>query len=109
MGRFHKHEDGTDHEHDDGHGDMSGYRTGPARVIVLERIFHENDRLAAANRSKLDAAGVTAVNMMSSPGAGKTAILRACRTPPGSRSSRVTSRRASMPSGLPASEHRSPS
>jgi hydrogenase nickel incorporation protein HypB len=76
MGRFHKHEDGTDHEHDDGHGDMSGYRTGPARVIVLERIFHENDRLAAANRSKLDAAGVTAVNMMSSPGAGKTAILR---------------------------------
>ena len=86
MGRFHKHQDGTDHEHrgdqHDGqsgagdHGDMSGYQTGPERVVVLERIFGENDRLAAANRSTFDAAGVTAINMMSSPGAGKTAILR---------------------------------
>jgi hydrogenase nickel incorporation protein HypB len=76
MGRFHKHQDGTEHQHDDEHGDMSGYRTGPERVSVLERIFDENDRQAAANRTKLDAAGVVAVNMMSSPGAGKTALLR---------------------------------
>jgi hydrogenase nickel incorporation protein HypB len=89
MGRFHQHQDGTEHEqhdanHDDqvgagdhgDHGDMSGYQTGPERVVVLERIFGENDRLAAANRSTFDAAGVTAINMMSSPGAGKTAILR---------------------------------
>src|SRR5664279_5368505 len=86
MGRFHKHPDGTEHEHHDehdddqvgagDHGDMSGYQTGPERVIVLERIFGENDRLAAANRSTFDAADVTAINMMSSPGAGKTAILR---------------------------------
>ena len=93
MGKFHKHQDGTEHEHhDDQHadqvgagdhgdrhgdfGDLSGYQTGPERVVVLERIFGENDRLAAANRSTLDAAGVTAINMMSSPGAGKTAILR---------------------------------
>jgi len=103
MGRFHQHQDGTQHEHehehhganhedhhDDqvgagghqdqvgagDHGDMSGYQTGPERVVVLERIFGENDRLAAANRSTFDEAGVTAINMMSSPGAGKTAILR---------------------------------
>jgi len=87
MGRFHRHEDGTEHEqgteheggagHEDGahHGDLTGYRTGPERVLVLERIFGENDRCADANRSALDAAGVVAVNMMSSPGAGKTAIL----------------------------------
>ncbi len=75
MGRFHKHEDSPDHEHHDDHGDLSGYQTGPERVVVLERIFGENDRLAAANRSTFDAAGVTAINMMSSPGAGKTAIL----------------------------------
>jgi len=55
---------------------MSRYRTGPERVLVLERIFNENDRCAAANRSMLDAAGVVALNLMSSPGAGKTAILR---------------------------------
>ena len=89
MGRFHRHPDGTDQDHhDDQHcdqgdqgdqddqGDMSGYQTGPERVVVLERIFGENDRLAAANRSTFDAASVTAINMMSSPGAGKTAILR---------------------------------
>ena len=57
---------------------MSGYRTGPERVMVLESIFGENDFCADANRAQFDAAGVVAVNMMSSPGAGKTAIL--CRT-----------------------------
>jgi hydrogenase nickel incorporation protein HypB len=57
---------------------MSGYRTGPERVLILENIFSENDRCAEANRTMLDEAGIVAVNMMSSPGAGKTAIL--CHT-----------------------------
>ncbi len=77
MGRFHKHED--DHGHGHGHddlGDHSGYATGGERIEVLERIFDENDHSAAANRADLDAAGVTAVNLMSAPGAGKTALLR---------------------------------
>jgi hydrogenase nickel incorporation protein HypB len=82
MGRFHRHEDGTVHEHphdaDHSHdlGDHSGYATGTERIDVLERIFDENDRTAAANRSDLDAAGAIAVNVMSSPGAGKTTVLR---------------------------------
>jgi hydrogenase nickel incorporation protein HypB len=88
MGRFHRHADGTVHEHDHSHdntdhqhadtdhGDMSGYRTGPDRVQVLKRIFDENDRSAQANRDLLDANGVTALNMMSSPGAGKTSLLQ---------------------------------
>jgi hydrogenase nickel incorporation protein HypB len=84
MGRFHRHADGTEHEHGhdhdhDGntdHGDLSGYRTGPERVQVLERIFDENDRAAQANRDLLDAHEVTALNMMSSPGAGKTSLLQ---------------------------------
>ncbi len=87
MGRFHRHDDGTEHEHDhehDGHehaheghdhGDHSAYATGPERVVVLERIFDENDRAAADNRAALDAAGVRCVNLMSSPGAGKTTLL----------------------------------
>jgi hydrogenase nickel incorporation protein HypB len=57
-------------------GDHSGYRTGPERIEVLERIFDENDVLAAENRAAFDAADVTAVNLMSAPGAGKTALLR---------------------------------
>jgi hydrogenase nickel incorporation protein HypB len=82
MGRFHRHEDGTVHEHpheaEHAHdlGDHSGYATGTERVDVLERIFDENDRTAAANRSDLAAAGAIAVNVMSSPGAGKTTLLR---------------------------------
>jgi hydrogenase nickel incorporation protein HypB len=87
MGRFHRHSDGTVHAHDDGDdapdhehrdvGDHSGYvETGFERVDVLERILAENDRLADRNRHDLAAAGVRAVNLMSSPGAGKTTLLR---------------------------------
>ncbi|HVE25709.1 MAG TPA: hydrogenase nickel incorporation protein HypB [Sporichthya sp.] len=87
MGRFHRHDDGTEHSHDDDsghghghghgheHGDHSGYATGTDRVLVLERIFDENDRAAARNRDLLDAAGIVGLNVMSSPGAGKTTIL----------------------------------
>lgn len=80
MGRFHRHADGTDHDHDHDRdretGDHSGYRTGTERVEVLERIFGENDKTAAANRARLAGHGVRAVNLMSSPGAGKTMLLR---------------------------------
>lgn len=75
MGRFHKHADGTEHAHDHDHGDHSGYETGSQRVEVLERIFDENDRRAAANRTAFDSHGVLALNVMSSPGAGKTSLL----------------------------------
>ncbi len=56
-------------------GDHSGYQTGRERIEILEDIYAENDRLAAANRAALDAAGVHAVNLMSSPGSGKTTLL----------------------------------
>src|SRR5437588_6558083 len=41
----------------------------------MEGVLDANDALAQANREKLDAAGTYAINMMSSPGAGKTAVL----------------------------------
>jgi hydrogenase nickel incorporation protein HypB len=74
MGRFHRHPDGTGHDHDV--GDHRGYlETGTTRVEVLERILDENDRVAAANRRALQAHDVRTVNLMSSPGAGKTTLL----------------------------------
>ena len=84
MGRFHRHADGTvhEHDHDDAEhphdvGDHSGYsETGASRVAVLEDILSENDRVADANRHDLAHAGVRSVNLMSSPGAGKTALLK---------------------------------
>ncbi len=92
MGRFHRHADGTVHNHDehghDGHhhtrprnrsgrdvGDHSGYETGTERIMVLEQILGENDRTAAANRTDLARRGIRTVNLMSSPGAGKTTLL----------------------------------
>lgn len=77
MGRFHQHADGHGHGHAPGTvGDHSGYRTGAERIEVLERILDENDTTAEANRADFEAAGVTVVNLMSSPGAGKTSLLR---------------------------------
>jgi len=58
------------------HGDHSAYGTGPDRVVVLERIFAENDHAADANRRLFEKAQVTCVNLMSSPGAGKTTLLQ---------------------------------
>jgi hydrogenase nickel incorporation protein HypB len=47
------------------------------RVEVLRSLLSANDRAAAHNRQHFDAAHVLAVNLMSSPGAGKTALLEA--------------------------------
>jgi hydrogenase nickel incorporation protein HypB len=47
----------------------------PTRVSVVEDILSANDRLAAANRVRLDKAGVFAINLMASPGAGKTSLI----------------------------------
>jgi len=45
------------------------------RVPVVEKILNANDQLAHQNRKSLDAAGVFAVNLMASPGAGKTSLI----------------------------------
>ncbi|MGQ9369450.1 hydrogenase nickel incorporation protein HypB [Azospirillum sp. ST 5-10] len=44
---------------------------------VLDSLRAANDRMAARVRAHLDARGVLAVNLMSSPGAGKTSLLEA--------------------------------
>jgi hydrogenase nickel incorporation protein HypB len=44
-------------------------------VVVVEKILSSNDRIAAENRSIFDAAGIIAINLMASPGAGKTSLI----------------------------------
>lgn len=58
-------------------GDMSAYNTGSERIDVLEAIFTENDRRADINRALFAGSKVAAVNLMSSPGSGKTSIIAA--------------------------------
>jgi len=46
-------------------------------IEVITAILGENDRVAAHNREHFDASGLLALNLMSSPGAGKTSLLEA--------------------------------
>ena len=52
-------------------------KSGREAVTVLHSLLHENDHTAKHNREHFDAHTVLAINIMSSPGAGKTALLEA--------------------------------
>jgi len=45
------------------------------RITVVEKILGANERLAETNRLALDQAGVFGLNLMASPGAGKTSLI----------------------------------
>jgi hydrogenase nickel incorporation protein HypB len=48
----------------------------PVRTIqIVENILANNDELAALNRQRFDEAGVLTINVMASPGAGKTSLI----------------------------------
>ena len=65
----HEHPHGPEHDHSGG-ADLS------PRTIAIERdLLAKNDSLAARNRGWLAERDVAAVNVMSSPGAGKTSLL----------------------------------
>ncbi len=50
---------------------------GQVAVEVLKNLLSENDHQAAHNRQHFDQHGVLAINLMSSPGSGKTSLLEA--------------------------------
>ena len=58
-------------------GKLEKTARGHEAVDVLHSLLHENDHTAQHNREHFKAHGVVAVNLMSSPGAGKTALLEA--------------------------------
>ena len=45
------------------------------KVKIVEEALDANNTIARANRADFDRAGVRVVNLMSAPGAGKTALL----------------------------------
>jgi len=47
----------------------------PDLIRVKEKILSANDKLAVENKLTLDRAGIFAVNIMASPGAGKTSLI----------------------------------
>lgn len=46
-----------------------------AKIAVVEKILSSNDRLAKITRDNLTARGVLGINLMASPGAGKTSFI----------------------------------
>jgi hydrogenase nickel incorporation protein HypB len=85
----HSHAHGEEHGHIHDHvhvGDVIDFGSGsagvgvpglsPERLISIERdILSKNDTFAEENRERLHAAGVFALNLVSSPGSGKTSLL----------------------------------
>ncbi len=47
------------------------------KIPVVTEILSANDQVAAENKALFEAAGVTVVNLMASPGAGKTSLILA--------------------------------
>ncbi len=75
----HAHEHAHDHDHDHGHPHDHGrphIHAADGAAIPLEMaVLAANDRVAARNRGWFEGRGVTALNVVSSPGSGKTALL----------------------------------
>ena len=58
-------------------GKLALTEDGKSAITVLKNLLTENDHQAAHNRSHFDQQSILAINLMSSPGAGKTALLEA--------------------------------
>lgn len=58
-------------------GKLEHTSEGRASIEVLSGLLHENDHQAGHNREHFDRHDVLAINLMSSPGSGKTALLEA--------------------------------
>ena len=58
-------------------GKLEKTDSGREAITVLHSLLHENDHTAVHNREHFNAHHVIAINLMSSPGAGKTSLLEA--------------------------------
>ena len=76
-GAAHTHAHGHDHAHPHAHShDHVSAATADTRSVRLQqKILSRNDEQAERNRAWLSAHGVVAVNLISSPGSGKTFLL----------------------------------
>ncbi|MGB5436706.1 MAG: hydrogenase nickel incorporation protein HypB [Maribacter sp.] len=77
-GHDHHHTHGHDHHHGEGHSHSHDHFHGHHHTTVLEveqDILQHNEVMAARNRGYFDAKHIFALNLVSSPGSGKTALL----------------------------------
>jgi len=70
------HDHGHDGHHDHQHHDHDGPKSGKRSVIAIEEdILAKNNRLASFNRALFKDKGIFVLNLVSSPGSGKTSLL----------------------------------
>jgi len=72
----HRHEQGDDHHY--GHGPAHAHAPGlsQARMVQIEQdILGKNDQYARQNRQQFNQQGILSLNLVSSPGSGKTSLL----------------------------------
>jgi hydrogenase nickel incorporation protein HypB len=73
-GHNHTHDHSHDHSHDHGHSHSHDH--SHSRKLEIEQdVLGKNNLLAERNRGFFEAKGVTALNLVSSPGSGKTSLL----------------------------------
>ena len=71
-----RHAHPNDHDHTHDHLRDAAAGAGTARLVSVERdILEKNDAIAAENRRDFQATKTLALNLVSSPGSGKTALL----------------------------------
>jgi len=72
----HNHDHGHTHTHEDKHSHQHGTESGKRTTIAIEEdILGKNNRLAGFNRALFREKGIFVLNLVSSPGSGKTALL----------------------------------
>jgi hydrogenase nickel incorporation protein HypB len=73
----HHHHDHHDHHHDHPHNHEHLHHHPAAKTVleVEQDILHHNNVTAARNRGYFEAKNITAFNLVSSPGSGKTSLL----------------------------------
>ena len=74
-GPGHGHEHSHSHAHDHDHAHSHAPFPQPSVVVLERQLLAKNDKLAERNRGWFSGRGILALNLVSSPGAGKTSLL----------------------------------
>ena len=75
--RAHHHPDGHSHSHPHSRGDTAVHsvKSGRREIKVVRRVLDVNEKMADENRALFNRHGIFVLNLMSSPGSGKTTTL----------------------------------
>jgi hydrogenase nickel incorporation protein HypB len=71
----HSHSHSHDHDHDHEHHHHNHNHDHIKEIDLEKDILHKNDLLAERNKGYFDAKNIFAINLVSSPGSGKTSLL----------------------------------